>query len=134
MKRIVVLFLIMILLKTMSFSQSMSININQDTIVSITSEQLKYSNLIFVEHEKLIVENSLLNKQLENQELKIQLLEKTDSLRLNQLYYYKELDKKHSLQIEDLNKTIKNKDKAIEIFKIGGITISCGLLLLLLIK
>lgn len=112
----------------------MSININQDTIVSITSEQLKYSNLIFVEHEKLIVENSLLNKQLENQELKIQLLEKTDSLRLNQLYYYKELDKKHSLQIEDLNKTIKNKDKAIEIFKIGGITISCGLLLLLLIK
>lgn len=112
----------------------MSININQDTIVSITSEQLKYSNLIFVEHEKLIVENSLLNKQLENQELKIQLLEKTDSFRLNQLCYYKELNKKHSLQIKDLNKTIKNKDKAIEIFKIGGITISCGLLLLLLIK
>lgn len=134
MKRIVIVFLIMIFLKTISFSQNISTDINRDTIVSITSEQLKYSNLIFAEHKKLLIENSLLKEQIENQESKIQLLEETDSLRIGQINYYRELDKGYLTQIEVLNQTIKNKDKTVKIFKIGGITISCGLLLLLLIK
>lgn len=134
MKRIVILFLIMIFLRIMSFSQNISVDTNQDTIVSITSEQLKYSNLIFIDHEKLLIENSLLSTQLEKQKSKIQLLEKTDSMRVNQIHYYKGLESNYSVQIENLNKTIKNKDKTIKIFKIGGITISCGLLLLLIIK
>ena len=57
-----------------SFSQITSNNINQDSTVSIAFDQLKYTNLIFIEHEKLLIENGLLSKQVSNQESKIHLM------------------------------------------------------------
>lgn len=109
-------------------------NINQDSTVSIAFDQLKYTNLIFIEHEKLLIENGLLSKQVSNQESKIHLMNITDSLRINQIDTYKALNDQYTFKIEDLNQIIKDKNKTINLIKIGGITVSCGLLILLLIK
>lgn len=131
MKRIATLLLAILLTTTICFSQSTSTEISPDSIVSITSEQLKYANLIFVEHDKLLTENKLLNIQLDNYQSKLKLSERTDSLRLSQ---YKELEEMHFLQIQGLNRSISKKDKTILGLKIGCVTVSAGVILLLLLK
>ncbi len=102
-----------------------------DSTVSVTASDLKYANLIFVEHKKLLTENSLLYQQLGNCiDLNNQLVQ-VDSLRKEQIF---ELNKKHTKQINDLNKEIKKKNNSILYWQIGGITISVGLILFLLFK
>lgn len=102
-----------------------------DSTVSVTASDLKYANLIFVEHKKLLTENSLLYQQLGNCiDLNNQLVQ-VDSLRKEQIF---ELNKKHTKQINDLNKEIKKKNNSILCWQIGGITISVGLILFLLFK
>lgn len=134
MKRIATLLLAILLTTTACFSQTTSTEISPDSIVSITSEQLKYANLIFVEHEKLLTENSLLNSQIGNYQNKLRLAEETDSLRLSQISQYKGINETYSLQIQDLNRSISKKDRTILGLKIGCVTVSVGVILLLLLK
>lgn len=134
MKRIVILLLTILLTTTICFSQTISTETSPDSIVFITSEQLKYANLIFVEHEKLLTENSLLNSEINNLQSKLKLSEDVDSLRLSQISQYKEINNTYTLQIQDLNRSISKKDKTILGLKIGCITVSVGLVLLLLLK
>ena len=134
MKRIVTLLLAILLTTTICFSQTTSVETNPDSIVSVTSEQLKYANLIFVEHEKLLIENSLLNTQIGNYQSKLKLAEETDSLRLSQISQYKGINEAYSLQIGELNKSLSKKDKTILGLKIGCVTVSAGIILLLLLK
>ena len=56
-----------------------------DSLVVITPQQLKASNLIFLEHKKLKLERFELNKQLTSYELLTANYAKTDSIRLQQL-------------------------------------------------
>lgn len=134
MKRIATLLLAILLTTTICFSQTTSVETNPDSIVSVTSEQLKYANLIFVEHEKLLIENSLLNTQIGNYQSKLKLAEETDSLRLSQISQYKGINEAYSLQIGELNKSLSKKDKTILGLKIGCVTVSAGIILLLLLK
>lgn len=134
MKRIATLLLAILLTITTCFSQTTSTETSPDSIVSITSEQLKYANLIFVEHEKLRTENSLLNSQIGNYQNKLRLAEETDSLRLSQISQYKGINEAYSLQIQDLNRSISKKDRTILGLKIGCVTVSVGVILLLLLK
>ena len=134
MKRIATLLLAILLTTTICFSQTTSVETNPDSIVSVTSEQLKYANLIFVEHEKLLIENSLLNTQIGNYQSKLKLAEETDSLRLSQISQYKGINEAYSLQIGELNKNLSKKDKTILGLKIGCVTVSAGIILLLLLK
>ena len=134
MKRIATLLLAILLTTTICFSQTTSVETNPDSIVSVTSEQLKYANLIFVEHEKLLIENSLLNTQIGNYQSKLKLAEETDSLRLSQISQYKGINEAYSLQIGELNKSLLKKDKTILGLKIGCVTVSAGIILLLLLK
>lgn len=134
MKRIATLLLAILLTTTICFSQTTSVETNPDSIVSVTSEQLKYANLIFVEHEKLLIENSLLNTQIGNYQSKLKLAEETDSLRLSQISQYKGINEAYSLQIRELNKSLSKKDKTILGLKIGCVTVSAGIILLLLLK
>ena len=134
MKRIATLLLTILLATTICFSQNTSTETSPDSIVSITSDQLRYANLIFVEHEKLLTENDLLNVQIGNYQSKLRLAERTDSLRVAQISQYKELGEAYSLQIQDLNKSISKKDKTILGLKIGCVTVSVGVILLLLLK
>ena len=134
MKKIVTLLLTILLTTTTCFSQTTSAETSPDSIVFITSEQLKYANLIFVEHEKLLTENSLLNFKISNLQSKLKLSETLDSLRLYQISQYKGINNTYALQINDLNRSISKKDKTILGLKIGCITVSVGIVLLLLLK
>lgn len=130
MKRIVISFLIILLQTTTSFSQI----IWNDSVIGITPIQLKTTNLIFVEHEKLLKENSLLKIQLDNYIKDNQLLTQTDSIRTIQLKGYKDLDTQNKKQIEQLNKDLSRKKRELTVWKIGGLGISVGLLLWLLVN
>ena len=130
MKRIVISFLIILLQTTTSSSQI----IWNDSVIEITPIQLKTTNLIFVEHEKLLKENSLLKIQLDNYTKDNQLLTQTDSIRTIQLKGYKNLDTQNKKQIEQLNKDLSRKKRELTVWKIGGLGISVGLLLWLLVN
>lgn len=134
MKRIVILFLVILLVRIMCFSSNTSEVIRQDSTVLITSDQLKYANLIFVEHRKLLEENRLLYEQLHNYQAKTDYLLKIDSIRTVQITNYQRINEAYVMQIEDLNKAIKRKNRTVTYWKIGGITVSVGLVLFLLLK
>lgn len=118
-------------------SQNMYPKLVDDSLVVITPQQLKASNLIFLEHKKLKLERFELNKQLTSYELLIANYAKTDSIRLQQLaraelqmQMYDEAISKQREQIAKMNK----KNKRLTTLSIGGFAISVGLLLALLIK
>ena len=108
--------------------------IEQDSTVLVTTSDLKYANLIFVEHDKLLKENSLLYQQVGNyMDLNRQLVQ-VDSLRLHQISEYNKLNQSYVNQIDALNKDVKKKNKTIRYWQIGGVTVSIGLVLFLLLK
>ena len=118
-------------------SQNMYPKPVDDSLVVITPQQLKASNLIFLEHKKLKLERFELNKQLTSYELLTANYAKTDSIRLQQLaraelqmQMYDEAISKQQEQIAKMNK----KNKRLTTLSIGGFAISVGLLLALLIK
>ena len=118
-------------------SQNMYPKLVDDSLVVITPQQLKASNLIFLEHKKLKLERFELNKQLTSYELLTANYAKTDSIRLQQLaraelqmQMYDEAISKQREQIAKMNK----KNKRLTTLSIGGFSISVGLLLALLIK
>ena len=104
---------------------------SNDTTVLITSDQLKSTNLIFVEHEALIKTNALLNKQIENYKISNDLLVKSDSIRKKELEEYRLYMDSFKAKVD---KEMKRKDRILLSWKIGGITLSSGLLLWLLLK
>lgn len=59
---------------------------------------------------------------------------KLDSLRVEQIGEYDKLTKSYATQIEQLNKDIKKKNVELKAWQIGGITVSVGLILFLLLK
>lgn len=120
MKKIVMLLFIIMLGKTISFSQT----ILNDTTVYITAKQLKTTNLIFLEHQKLLAEDSLLVQELQYQKQQNKLLIEADSIRQQ---HYKVAQDNCNLEKEKLQKTLN-------VWKIGGISLSTALLILLLIK
>lgn len=128
MKRLLILFSVILLSKILCSSQTILTEIKQDSIVSITSEQLKYANLIFAEHEKLLSENQLLNTQIINYQNKINLANNLDSLRQEQIT---ELNRNHELQIEELNNVIATNARTIKCLKIGLVTVGAGLIYLI---
>lgn len=134
MKRTLILLLIIMLARISAFSLNTSNLIEQDSIVYVTTQDIKYTNLIFIEHKKLIKDNALLLNQIENYKDLTNTLTQVDSLRLKQIKEYSTLNENYQLQIESLNKDIKKKNKTLLCWKIGGITISSGLLLFLLLK
>lgn len=118
-------------------SQNMYPKLVDDSLVVITPQQLKASNLIFLEHKKLKLERFELDKQLTSYELLTANYAKTDSIRLQQLaraelqmQMYDEAISKQREQIAKMNK----KNKRLTTLSIGGFAISVGLLLALLIK
>lgn len=108
--------------------------IEQDSTVLVTTSDLKYANLIFVEHDKLLKENSLLYQQIGNYADLNRQLVRVDSLRLQQLSEYNKLNQSYVNQIDALNKEVKKKNKTIRYWQIGGVTVSIGLVLFLLLK
>ena len=134
MRRILVILLISIFQKTLCFSQTIYPKIVSDSLVLITSSQLKQTNLIFAEHQKL----KSINVQLD---AKFDLQEEISSI-FNQSAMIKDLQIANLETINDINKsTLLNINKELNQYKkrqkllvIGGCTISASLALLLLFK
>lgn len=98
------------------------------------SEQIKYANLIFVEHSKLLKENKLLYKQLDNYKESNKILTEIDSIKNVQMtdLYNTNLD--YSEKMINLNESIRKEKQSLKTWQIGSITISACLLIFLLIK
>lgn len=134
MRRILVILLISIFPKILCFSQTIYPKIVSDSLILITSSQLKQTNLIFAEHQKL----KSMNVQLD---AKFDLQEEISSM-LNQSAMIKDLQIANLETINDINKsTLLSVNKELIQYKkrqkllvIGGCTISASLALLLLFK
>ena len=124
MRKFAILLLIPLLTAITSFSQT----------ISIGTEQLKETNLIFIEHRKLLEENALLYKQLDNFQKSYNILTQIDSTRIKEIAEYKEIVNDRNKQIENLNKEINAKDKAFKGWRIGSILVTGTLALWLLFK
>ena len=107
-----------------------STNIFQDSL-KITSEQLKITNIIFLEHEKFSKQIPLLKQQIINLEQINKSWEQTDSIRKSQIIYYDQEIKDKNKSIEDLNKTLKKRNSVI---KYGGTIGVLTIILCLLLK
>ena len=120
MRIITIIFLVVLNLDV--YSQNTS-------TITITSEQLKTTNLIFAEHQKLSKTVPLLKSQITNLELINKSWEKTDSVRRVQLLYYGNIIEDKNRSIEGLNKSLKKKQNIIKYGTAG----SCVLILLCLL-
>ena len=134
MRKFVILSCLILLTTITCFSQNILVNEGNDTVVLITPQQLKETNLIFAEHQKLLVEKKLLLNQLNNYKLDNDLLSYSDSIKSLQVDNYKNLTNSYSIQIEELNQEVQKKNKSLLTWKISSITISVGLLVWLLLK
>ena len=132
MKNLFLLF-IMMLMPIMSFSQNISTQIVVDSI-PVSTNDIKYTNFLFVEHESLMLENKLLNHQLNHYEELTSDLDNIITLQKEEINNYQLINDSYIKEIGSLNKKIKSKNKSILGWSIGGVTVSVGLLLLLLLK
>ena len=112
------LLCLMILLPTYSFSQTTS-------TITITPEQLKTTNLIFLEHEKYTKEVPLLNKKIETLEEINKSWLHTDSIRWINEKQYNAIIKKDSIKITQLQSSHKKYKVVTKISIILNIILAC---------
>lgn len=112
------LLCLMILLPTYSFSQTTS-------TITITPEQLKTTNLIFLEHEKYTKEVPLLNKKIETLEKINKSWLYTDSIRRINEKQYNAIIKKDSIKITQLQSSHKKYKVVTKISIILNIILAC---------
>ena len=120
-KKLLLLCLVLIV-STSSFSQ--------DTL-KITSEQLRLTNVIFLEHKKFSEQVPLLRQQITNLEQINESWKQTDSIRKSQLLYCNQVIEDKNKSIEGLNKSLKRKQNLI---KYGGTASVLTIILCLLLK
>ena len=112
------LLCLMILLPTYSFSQTTS-------TITITPEQLKTTNLIFLEHEKYTKEVPLLNKKIETLEKINKSWLPTDYIRRINEKQYNTIIKKDSIKITQLQSSRKKYKVVTKISIILNIVLAC---------
>lgn len=112
------LLCLMILLPTYSFSQTTS-------TITITPEQLKTTNLIFLEHEKYTKEVPLLNKKIETLEEINKSWLHTDSIRRINEKQYNTIIKRDSTKITQLQSSHKKYKVVTKISIILNIILAC---------
>lgn len=87
-----------------------------------------------MEHSKLLIENRLLFKQLENYKLENSILTNIDSIKSIQIENYKKISSVYNYELIKLKEENRKNNRKILGWKVGGITICTGLLLLLIFK
>lgn len=129
MKRSVILLVISLLTTIATFSQNTYPKNIGDSLVVITSEQLKQANLIFLEHSYLLDENNILVNKIDLQNELILNYHKMDSInRANVIKLSNELDFSKS-KIDRLNKQLNNHKTY---FWIGGSALVISIIAFLL--
>ena len=134
MKKKVVLFLVSLLIPILSFSQDIYPKLLNDSLVVITPLQLKKTNLIFLEHRKLKLENNELQlqtakyKQLYANCLVADSINSTINSELRSELLARDEELRKQLQI------VSKQKKQIKAITIGGVTVSIALLLFILCR
>lgn len=126
MKRYAILLLMLVITTTFCSSQIIqkSTTVLDTTRIVITDKQLKTANLIFVEHSKLLKENDILKKQINNYIVLDSLNAKTDSIKTDFLNI---MEKENS----DLRKKVR---KQKNVFGISGLSLGLAFILTILFK
>jgi len=130
--KFVIALLLSLLIPTVCFSQTTYPKIVNDSLILLTSSQLKQTNLIFAEHNMLLKKVDLLESQTQQYKELIKNYEHSDSvqselLESNKIYY---LGKIASLK-ENIVKEVK-KRKIYQLGMFGSIGIA--IITLVLIK
>lgn len=124
-RKISLLLLMSLFSKTSSFSQdTLYPKITEDSLIVILPTQLKQTNIIFLEHKKLLYTNEELKEQVQAlQEIK-ENYSKTDSLRQEQLNTCRSNILNKEAEIKELNETVKKQKKKnrIKNWVIGGLS------------
>ena len=115
-------------------SQTIYPKIVQDSLVIITTTQLKQTNSIFLEHQKY----SLLVPELE---YKINLLSESNEtlqksivIKDEQINNLQDIDALNQIALNDVNNELKTYKRRNKLLLIGGCTLSGTLLFLLILK
>lgn len=118
-------------------SQNTYPKLTNDSLIVITPQQLKATNLIFLEHKKLKLEIPELNKQIASYESLIKSYEQTDSVRNAQvkrlMLHAQASEQVMQNQLREINK-LESKNKLFKGLTIGGVTVSVILIATLLLK
>lgn len=118
-------------------SQNTYPKLTNDSLIVITPQQLKATNLIFLEHKKLKLEIPELNKQIASYESLIKSYEQTDSVRnaqVERLMLHAEVSEQvMQNQLREINK-LESKNKLFKGLTIGGVTVSVILIATLLLR
>lgn len=121
MRRFVIILLLSLWIPIVSHSQT-TYPIIKDSLVLITPQQLKETNLIFSEHKMLLEKVPLLTDQV----MTLEKLNKTyieqDSIRLKELSFYKSSYENKSIQYEEF---VKKHSKCTRWIIIEGIITFC---------
>ena len=122
MKKLVIVLLISLLVPIASTSQTTYPITLGDSLVIITAEQLKYTNLIFNEHKYLTNKVNLLENQISNLEhLNLTYVEQ-DSLRCKEIEEYK-------YAYENYYRKYNRSVRTTKIVSVSSILILLGILL-----
>lgn len=122
---------------TACFSQNIYPRILNDSLIVISPTQLKQTNLIFLEHNKLILENRELKSQLNNYSDLVSNYQTNDSIKNTQISLLRSNLDKYNTIIETQNTQIKKLRSSNKLYKgitIGSFAISFGLLILFITK
>ena len=125
MRKFVIALLLSLSMPIVSLSQNTYPIIGTDSLVTITPEQLKITNLIFNEHAYFIKENELLRNQVSDLEKLNSLYLEQDSLRCEEIERYKFAYEDSYNKYNRLNK----KYKLVKGISLGSILILLGSLL-----
>lgn len=108
-----------------------------DSLIVITPQQLKATNLIFLEHKKLKLELPELNKQIVTYESLIKSYAATDSIRgieVKRLMLHAQVSEQvMQSQLREINK-LESRKRLYKGLTIGGFSVSAVLLITLLLK
>lgn len=125
MKQLVIALLLSLSMPIALHSQNIYPIINTDSLVTITSEQLKITNLIFNEHEYLTEKVGLLNNQINNLEELNKLYVVQDSIQCIKIDKYKNAYEDSYKKYIRLNKRYKVSNA----ISLGSLLILLGVLI-----
>ena len=130
--KFVIALLLSLSIPTVSFSQTTYPRIVNDSLILLTSSQLKHTNLIFAEHQMLLKQVDLLESQNRQYRMLVSNYEKQDSLQAGIIEANKEL---YTSTINRLNNDLKEETRKRKLTQIGwGGTVIAGIAALLLLK
>ena len=110
MKRSIILLVLSLLTAIASFTQTTYPKNLNDSLVVITAEQLKQTNLIFLEHDYLTKENVLLKNKINLQDSLIYNYSQIDSIQKNNIVKLTE-------KVDFANNKINKLEKQFKVYK-----------------